>query len=114
MNNRPTLPNALRDWQSECFAKTLKQEIEGLQAGSLPLMDGVSQGGVPDDASVSVSLLKTVEAPSSIHADLGVFFTEVLAGCNCGDEPMAMHGYCEMQVSIDKTTAEAVFQVKAE
>ena len=106
------LPHSLRDWNSELFPDTLKREIEGLQTGSLPLMHGVSQGGVPDETSVSVSLLKMSEDPKRIQVDLGVFFTEVLAGCNCGEEPMAMQGYCEMELSIDKSSADAVFQVK--
>ncbi|MEN8180772.1 MAG: glucosamine--fructose-6-phosphate aminotransferase [Pseudomonadota bacterium] len=108
------LSNSLRDWNSDLFPITLKQEIENLEAGTLPLMMGVSHGGIPDDKTVSVSVLKVQDHQTCIQADVGVFFTEILAGCSCGDEPMAMHGYCEMQVRVDKTTADTVFEVMTE
>ena len=49
----------------------------------------------------------SVENPGRIDAEVGVFFTEVLAGCSCGDEPYAERGYCEVQVDIDKRTGRA-------
>ncbi len=107
----PKLTDSLRDWDSAHFPNTLKQEIENLEAGALPLMMGVSHGGIPDDKTISVSLLKAQDHPTCIQADVSVFFTEILAGCSCGDEPMSMNGYCEIQLNIDKTTAETVFKV---
>jgi len=107
----PQLTDSLRDWNSELFAQTLKHEMENLQPGTLPLMMGVSHGGIPDDKTISVSVLKVRDHSTTIQADVSVFFSEVLAGCSCGDEPMSMNGYCELQVSIDKTSAEAVFRV---
>jgi hypothetical protein len=40
-----------------------------------------------------------------------VFFSEVVAGCNCGDDPMDLHAYCVMRVSIDKASARAAVVV---
>lgn len=107
----PKLIESLRAWNSDQFPNTLKHELENMEAGTLPLMMGVSQGGIPDDKTISVSLLKVKEHPTSIQADVSVFFTEILAGCSCGDEPMSMNGYCEMQVRVDKTTADAEFKI---
>jgi hypothetical protein len=38
---------------------------------------------------------------------VGVFFREIVGGCSCGDEPFAADGYCEIELRIDKETAEA-------
>ena len=107
----PKLPNSLRDWNSDLFSKTLKYEIENLEAGTLPLMKGVSHGGVSDDSDISVSVLSVTDHQKCIQANVGVFFAEILAGCSCGDEPMSMNAYCEIQVSVDKTTADTEFRV---
>jgi hypothetical protein len=107
----PTLSASLGEWNTAGFKQTLKAEIESLESTQLPLLKGISHGGVPDGGPVLVSVLKVEEQVERIDADLGVFFTEVLAGCSCGDEPMSMQGYCEMRVSIDKSSAEARFQI---
>lgn len=108
----PSLAAALRDWNSEVFAETLKNELEALPPGSLPLLQAASRG-VPDDRELRVMLLHAADHQDGIQAKVGVFFNEILAGCNCGDEPTSLQSYCEMQVSIDKTTAEAEFSVLA-
>jgi hypothetical protein len=40
-----------------------------------------------------------------------VFFTEVVGGCSCGDEPFEQPVYCELGVTIDRQSGEAVFNV---
>lgn len=107
----PRLVNALRDWDSDFFARTLKSEIENLPAGTMPLDQGTSQGGFVDDENIAVTVLRAKDGEDSVQADVGVFFTEVVAGCSCGDEPMAQHAYCEIRVRIDKATAETEFSV---
>jgi hypothetical protein len=106
-----TLPNSLRDWNSARFTDTLKQEIENLPTGTLPLTQGLIQGGVPDDSNITVTVLSMQDNHESILSQVGIFFTEILAGCNCADDPMSMNGYCEIRVGIDKVTAEAEFKV---
>jgi hypothetical protein len=107
----PRFDSALGDWGSDAFAETLKHEIEGLEPGILPLLQGSSRGGVPDEREIKAMLLQASEGPDSIQARVGIFFNEILAGCSCGDEPMSLQSYCEMQVDIDKSTAEASFSV---
>jgi hypothetical protein len=105
----PRLPNSLRDRQTDCFALTLKSEIGNLPAGTLPLDQGVTQGGYVDDSDMAITVLHATEDDASIQAKVGVFFTEIVASCGCGDEPMPTNAYCDMQVRIDKATAEAEF-----
>jgi hypothetical protein len=103
------LPNSLRDWQSDRFAQSLKTEIRDLNPGALPLDRGVTQGGFVDDGDMTITVLDAREDDASIWAKVGVFFTEIVASCGCGDEPMPTNAYCEIQVRIAKANAEAEF-----
>lgn len=108
---KPCLTAALRAWQTQSFANILREELEDLPVGTLPLLNGASRGGIPDDRDIKVMLLSVVEAQDAIQARVGIFFNEIMAGCSCGDEPLALNSYCELQVSIDKDSAEATFTV---
>jgi len=103
----PKLPNSLNTWPSETFAQTLKSEIEELKPSTLPL----AQGKYVDDDHLKVSVLTVTEGEQTIEANLGVFYHEIVAGCSCGDDPMTQDAYCEMQVSLNKATADAEFKV---
>jgi hypothetical protein len=102
-------PASLREWGGENFAPVLKQEIEALPPGTLPLQSGVTQGGLADDAGLTAVVLRTGDAGSAVEVVVGIFFTEIVAGCSCGDEPMALNAYCELQLRIDKLTARGGF-----
>jgi hypothetical protein len=106
-----SLPQSLRAWKTERFAQTLKAEIEALGADTLPLRDASTHSGVVDDASRSISVLSSVDDDVTIQARVGVFFNEILAGCNCSEDPMPIASWCEVQVAIDKATAAASFRL---
>ena len=110
----PRLPNSLRDWQTDRFVQSLKREIGTLAPGTLPLDRGVTQGSYVDDSKVSVSVLSATEDATSIQVNVGIFFTEIVASCGCGDEPTPTHAYCELRVRIDKASAETAFALIAD
>lgn len=101
--------NALNDWGSEAFSNSLKQEIEQLGPGALPLEKGAVQGGNIDDSDISATIMRVTDAAASIQVKTGVFFSEIVANCSCGDEPMSYNAYCEIEVLIDKATGEVQF-----
>lgn len=103
----------MRTWGDDSFARTLKRELESLPPGTLPLQAGVARGGLPDDTALTATVLRTRDAGHSVQADVGIFFTEIVAGCSCGDEPVELNAYCELRVGIDKQTARGVFRVLA-
>jgi hypothetical protein len=105
------LTNSLQAWGTDSFTGVLKKELQELGSGVLPLHEGVSQGGIVDDSNISASVLHVTENEESIAASVGVFFTEIVGGCSCGDDPMEANAYCEINVRIDKHCAEAVFSV---
>ena len=103
------LPKALSAWNSPAFKKVLQAEIEHLDAGSLPLQQGLSQGSYASQEDISVMLISAAELPDCIRARAGIHFTGIIAGCNCADDPTPVDGhpeYCEMQFDIDRQTAE--------
>jgi hypothetical protein len=107
----PGLLDALQRSLPGSLEKALKQELENLPAGTLPLEKGTSRGGFVDDSDISVTVIKVEQNENGIQAKVGVFFTEIIVGCGCGDDPMPENAYCEMLISIDRRTATARFEV---
>ena len=104
---KPILANALQKWPHESWKFALKREIESLPSDSLPLEAAVTRCGIVDDDNISVTVINTSQNSTSITATVGVFFTEIVAGCVCGEDPTAENAYCELLVRIDKITAAA-------
>lgn len=107
----PKFPNAVQTWRSDAFNRALKDEIEHLEAGTLPLYKETSRGGLVDDADITAMVLTSSDDGKSIVADVGVFFTEIVASCSCGDEPDEINAYCQLQIRIDKASTEAEIRV---
>ncbi len=105
------LLDALQQSPPGLLEKTLKHELENLPAGTLPLEKGTSRGGFVDDSDISVTVIHVKQNENSIQAKVGVFFTEIIVGCGCGDDPMPENAYCEILISIDKTTSTTRFEV---
>lgn len=104
---KPRFPDALRDWGNETFAQTLKAELRALGRGALPLQQGTTQGGLVDDSAIETTLLHARDAGGHLETRVGVFFTEIVGGCSCGDDPLQANAYCVLQIDIDKTSTEA-------
>ncbi|HEY9199551.1 MAG TPA: glucosamine--fructose-6-phosphate aminotransferase [Gammaproteobacteria bacterium] len=107
------LPNALRAWGSADFAATLKAELENFAANRLPLNGGATPGSYIADEPVTVTLLQSTETAAGIQTRVGVFFTEIIANCSCGDEPVFQPAYCELRIDIDRITAAAALAFAA-
>ena len=107
------LTNSLKNRGSENFKKVLKQEIEALGNDVLPLNQATCQGGLADDSNISALINSVTENETQLLIKVGIFFNEIIAGCNCGDDPASENTYCELLVSIDKSTAEACFSLQS-
>lgn len=105
------LPRALAAWGSSHFASVLKAELESLGAGSLPLDQGVFQGGYADESGITALVMRFAGVGAVIEAKVGIFFTEVVGGYGCPIEPIERSSYCEMMVRIDRSTAETAFSL---
>jgi len=105
------LRNSLQAWGTDSFFQTLKNELEHLEPGVLPLEKAVAQGGYVDDSHITITVLRAEDDEKTIHARVGIFFTEIVINCGCGDDPMETNAYCEMRVTIDRDNGLAVCEV---
>jgi hypothetical protein len=49
-----------------------------------------------------------------IEIVVGVFFTEIVGGCSCGDEPVAVNGYVELSLRIERVDGAAVILLRGD
>ena len=105
-----TLTKALAAWGSSDFDVILKQEIRQLDPKELPLQQGLSTGSYALDGKLDAMILRVSDETGYIHAKVGIFYSGIIAGCSCADDPTPINEeneYCEIQIDIDKATAEA-------
>lgn len=105
------LSRSLAAFGSDRFAATLKEELRVLTPGELPLDKGTTQGGYVDEQGRDFTVIRADDGGDSITAKVGVFFTEIVINCGCGDDPMPINAYCVLEIRIDRPTAAASFAV---
>ncbi len=109
------LQNALKSWQSEDFNQTLITEIEQLKGQCvLPLKDAIDTDNYVIDFDMGVTVIESHESDNAIHSKVGIYFAEEVSCCSCGEGSPTEEAYCEMSVTINKSNAEAAFQVEAD
>lgn len=104
------LPESLAVWGSAGFERVLKQELERLDAGSLPLQQGLTGSSVALGDRLEVMVIGVGDDAERIRVTVGVFYAGLVAGCSCADDPTpveAQSEYCELLITIDKATGAA-------
>ncbi|MCW8922913.1 MAG: glucosamine--fructose-6-phosphate aminotransferase [Gammaproteobacteria bacterium] len=99
-------PQSIQHYPSEDFRRVLKAEIEACDKKILPLEKGTAQGGYVSDEPITATVLRVTDQTDSVQVLVGIFFTEIVICCGCGDDPMPANTYCEMNFIIDKLTAK--------
>jgi len=92
------------------FAEVLRRELLALPDGVLPI-EG-EQGGLVDPASLGVTLLSSRADAERIEIAVGVFYTEIVGGCSCGDEPFGVNGYTELRLRIERADGGALILLR--
>lgn len=103
------LSQSLTAWGSPAFDSILKQEIRQLGIGQLPLQQGLSTSSHALGDKIDVMLISVVDEVKHLRVKAGIFYTGIIAGCSCADDPTPIdkhNEYCVVRVDIDKTTAE--------
>lgn len=111
------LPNALHAWGTPEFEAVLKQEIEQLDARQLPLQQGLTVSSHVTDRPFQAMIIGASEEAGLIRAKAGIFYTGVIAGCSCADDPTPideLNEYCMVQFCINRTTAETTVTLLVE
>lgn len=104
------LPESVVAWGCPDFRRTLKRELEQRGAGQLPLQQGLTASSHALDDSVEVMIISATDEPGFIHAKVGIFYSGIIAGCSCPDDPTPVEPqseYLEAWLILDKTTAQA-------
>ena len=96
-------------WGRPDFNQVLKQEVEQLNAQQLPLQQGLRQGSYSNADDFRVMVISSADTVDEIIAKVGIFFTSIIAGCSCADDPTPIddiNEYCVVRVVINKKTAD--------
>ena len=104
------LNKSLNAWATPEFKEVLQHEIEQVDAGLLPLQEGLSISSHVTDRPVQAMILDLSEDADLIRVKAGIFYTGIIAGCSCADDPTPISEqteYCEVLFAINKKTAEA-------
>ena len=112
-----TMTGALAAWASADFKAVLKQEIESLGVAQLPLQQGLSRSSYVLDKPIEALIIAVSEDAGLIHVKAGIFYTGIIAGCSCADDPTPVDEnaeYCVVALAIDKTTAATTVTLLAE
>lgn len=97
----------LSHWGSDAFQASIKAALQQQDASSLPLQQGLSQGSYASEKNLSVVILSVRDDAAHIRVNAGVFYTGIIPGCQCADDPSPnneVNEYCDIQVVIDKST----------
>jgi hypothetical protein len=113
----PMLAKSLDAWGTPGFNQVLKNEIEQLDTTQLPLQQGLVTSNYVVDGNLSAIILHISEDSTFIHAKVGIFYSGIIGGCSCADDPTPIseqNEYCEVRFAIDKLTAEAAVTLVTE
>jgi len=100
---------SLQAWNTTCFNDVFKKEVCSLNADALPLQQGLAHSSYANADNLSITILKIEHDAVKILVKAGLFYTGIIAGCNCADDPTSVdenNEYCEAVFSINKKTAE--------
>ena len=103
------LPRSLRHWGQPDFEHTLKKELQQLEPDKLPLHRAVTEGGLVDESPIAATINTSKDTGDYIEINAGIFFTERVPSCSCGDEPELKPVYCDISIKINKSSAETSF-----
>jgi len=111
------LSKALAAWGTPGFEDILKGEIEQLDAGQLPLQQGLSTGSYALDDKITAMIIGVTGEAEAIHVKAGIFYAGIISGCNCADDPTPVDTnseYCVIVLDINKITAVTTVTLLAE
>lgn len=105
------LDQSLQAWGTPDFHAVFKQEIAQLGIDHLPLQQGLSTGNYVIDAPITVVINSAAKVKNVIRVQAGIFYTGVIGGCSCADDPSPSgetNEFCEVQFDIDMISAETL------
>ena len=103
------LTKTIQALNSDSCKKVAKEEIQSIEADLLPLQQGLSLSSYVGKMPFSAIILNIKEENNNLNIKTGIFYTGIIAGCNCSDDPSPtdeQNEYCELLFRINKETEE--------
>jgi hypothetical protein len=94
---------------SEDIKNIAKIEIEKIKPTLLPLQQGLTRSSYVGNAALKAVILNITEENNVVKVKAGIFYTGIIAGCSCSDDPSPTDEqteYCELLFNINKETAD--------
>lgn len=99
------LTDSLSAWTTADFKPRFIAEVQRLDGRKLPLQAGLSLSSYALFDDFKVMVLNTEEDRDFIFVKTGLFYTGIISGCSCADDPTPLdeqNEYCEVLFKIDK------------
>ena len=103
------LGDSLAAWHGADFATVFKREVAMLSLDQLPLQQALTSGSVASKENLQITINRSQQQQDKLVVDAGIFYSSIIAGCNCADDPTPtdlINEYCELRFSIDLNSAE--------
>jgi len=110
------LRDAIDAWGTPDFNNVIKAELEQMSVEQLPLQQGLSFSSIALDTSIQAIIISSSETKKRINVKVSLFYTGVISGCNCADDPSPIDEqseHCELQLDIDKISGDAAIRLLA-
>ena len=101
------LIKTLQAHNSESCKQIAKIEIENISSDLLPLQQGLSLSSYVGNSPFKAIILN-ITNEDGLVVKAGIFYTGIIAGCSCSDDPSPtdeQNEYCELLFKINKDTA---------
>lgn len=108
------LSETLTAWPTPEREATLKLALEALDAACLPLQQALARGSQVSAEPFQVMVLTTAETEDGLRARVGIFFTSLIGGCQCADDPTPLEPlleYAQIEVAIQRETGMAYLRL---
>lgn len=102
-----TLENTRKAWDQAGLKQVFNDELRSLPVDALPLQQSLKQSSIALNHALSATILNKREAGDNYLIHAGLFYTGMVAGCNCADDPTPqdeVNEYCEVLFTIDRRT----------
>ncbi|MBI1422350.1 MAG: hypothetical protein GC149_02710 [Gammaproteobacteria bacterium] len=101
-------PRTLAAWNTADLADTLKREVSDVDTALLPLQDALAHSSYVSESRLDPVVLASWETEESIYIKTGIFYSGIVAGSCCADDPGPLceqPEYCELLFNIAKADA---------
>jgi hypothetical protein len=107
-------PKTLLAWDTPEFRAIFLAELTQFGPGVLPLQQGLEHSSYALEDDIRLVVVGMEQAGDAIHVQVGIFYTGLVPGCSCADDPTPVepqNEYCEARVIIDRASGEAVISL---